>query len=324
MENLATNSDAMTAENKVKPKKIKYKKDALLFNLACLIVPVVQWLIFWLYVNAQSITLAFKNPLTGEWDFSINYKWIWMLQLKIERTSLKFNGSLLMAFENTMKFFALGIFVTLPLCLFISYFIYKKIYGYKFFRIIFYLPAVIPAVVLTTVFKESVLPSGIINSIFHNIPETGLLFNQKTALGATMVYSLLTGFTTNVLLFSGGMSRIPEEVMEAAKLDGVGPFREVISLIIPLIWPTLTTQIVLAFTSMFTTGAPVMLLNKGQHGTMTISYWLFYAIAGDGVGGINDAGAYRVSAVGLALTVVAVPIILGIRKLFSRVEDIEY
>lgn len=309
----------------IKAKKSKYKKSALIFNFVCLIVPIVQWLVFWLFVNLNTISLAFKDPLTDEWNFTRNYQWLWIFQLKVDRTSAAYQGSLLMAFENTMKFFALSIFVTLPLCLFIAYFIYKKIRGYKVFRIAFYLPAVIPAIVLTTVYRQATQSGAIVDKIFGNVPASGMLNDPKTAFGAVVVYTLLTGFTTNMLLFAGGMARIPTEVIEAAKLDGVGPFREIVSLIVPLIWPTLTTQIVLAFTGMFNSGGPVMLLNDGQYGTMTISFWLFYQIAGNGrSGAANGSGAYVVSAVGLALTAIAVPVILIVRKLFSRVNDVEY
>ena len=306
-------------------KKGKFKKDALIFNFVCMLIPVLQWCVFWLFINAQTISLAFRNPLTNEFDFTRNYKWLWMFQLNIKRTSTAFEGSLLQGLKNTMLSFGITLAITFPLCLVIAYFIYKKIRGYKVFRIAFYLPAVIPAIVLTTVYKDITQSGAIIDKIFHNVPPSGLLNDSSTALGAVIVFTVLCGFTTNVLLFSSGMARIPVEVIEAAKIDGVGPLREIVSLIIPLIWPTLTTQIILAFTGMFNAGGPVMLLNGGKYGTMTIAYWLFYQIAGDGrSGAMTSSGPYIVSAVGLALTMVAVPIVLLTRKLFSKVEAVEY
>ena len=150
--------------------------------------------------------------------------------------------------------------------------------------------------------------------------------NPSTALWTLIVYVTLYSFTTNVLLFSGGMARVPMEVIEAAKLDGCNPLQEILFLIIPLIWPTLTTQIILVLTNMFNGGGPVLLLTKGLNGTMTLSYWLFYQISGDGTSGasMGPEGAYRVSAVGLVLTAIAVPIILIVRKIFDKVEPVEY
>lgn len=310
-----------------KPTKKSFKKEAWIFYVVMLTVPVLHWLLMWLFVNIQTIMLAFKNPVTGAWDFKINYQWLWQFQLNISKTATSYNGSLLEAFKNTMLFFAISVFITLPLSVVIAYFIYKKICGYKVFRLAFYLPAVIPAIVMTTVYKQVTQHGGIIDRVFHNVPLGGLLETPSTALKAVIVFVLLCSFTTNVLLFSGGMARIPMEVIEAAKLDGCGTFQEIVVLIVPLIWPTVTTQIILAFTNMFNGGGPVMMLTSGQNGTMTIAYWLFYCIAGTGRTAITEGGGvgvYHVSAVGLLLTAIAVPIVLLVRKIFNSVEAVEY
>lgn len=314
------------SKRKKTDKKKAFKREALIFNYLSVLLPLLQWLITWLYVNFQTIVLAFKNPLTGAWDFKINFQWLWMMQLNIDPSSSMFDGSLLMAFRNSMMFFGISIFAILPISVIISYFIYKKIAGYKFFRIAFYLPAVIPAIIMTTVFVDVTQPNGVIDQLFGNVPPAGLLGDPSTALGSVVVFVLLCSFTSNVLLFSGGMARVPLEVLEAAKIDGCGPFREIVNLIVPLIWPTLTTQIILAFTNMFNGGGPVMMLTGGQQGTMTIAYWLFYAIAGDGrSANVGDgSGVYHVSAVGLILTAIAVPTVLLIRHIFNKVDAIEY
>ncbi|MBQ8685061.1 MAG: sugar ABC transporter permease [Clostridia bacterium] len=311
---------------KGKNAKKSFKREALTFNYLCMIIPVLQWLITWLYVNWQTIMLAFKSPVDDSWNFKINFQWLWLFQLNVDPTSSAYDGSLLMAIKNTMMFFGIEILFTLPLSVVIAYFIYKKIVGYKVFRIAFYLPAVLPAIVMTSVYVDVTQSGGVIDQLFGHVPKAGLLGDPSTALGAVIVFVLLCSFTTNVLLFSGGMARVPLEVLEAAKIDGCGPFREIVSLIVPLVWPTLTTQIVLAFTGMFNGGGPVMMLSGGQHGTMTISYWLFYAIAGTGRTAIPDgsAGVYHVSAVGLLLTIIAVPTVLLVRHIFNKVEAIEY
>lgn len=319
-------SRSIFGRGKKKSSQKTFKRDALIFCYVCMLIPLLQWLVFWLYVNLQTIMLAFKNPLTGAWDFKINYEWLWRMQINIDSSSAQYQNSLMQAFENTMLFFGIAVFFTLPMSVIISYFIYKKIWGYKVFRLAFYLPAVVPSLVMTTVCQQITQSGGIIDQIFGGVPLGGLLETPETAKGTLIVYVLLCSFTTNVLLFSGGMARVPMEVIEAAKLDGVGPFQEIIFLIIPLIWPTVTTQIILAFTNMFNGGGPVLLLTQGQHGTTTLSYWLFYQIAGNGRTAIPDGGAgvYHVSAVGLILTAIAVPTVLLVRKIFEKVEPVEY
>ena len=60
---------AAAAQSAEQPKKHKHfkpmsskKRGQLIFLICMLALPVAQWLIFWLYVNIQSIALAFQDP----------------------------------------------------------------------------------------------------------------------------------------------------------------------------------------------------------------------------------------------------------------------
>ncbi len=313
-----------------------YNREAMIFVVALLAIPLIHFAIFWGYVNIQTIFMAFEPPSTISSTALANMSWaektfytykkIWL-----DNFAPLFSGKematapvLPIAFRNTFIWFGMNIFVIMPLCLFIAFFIFKKILGYKIFRIVFYLPAVIPSIVLTYAYKEITSSTGPLSSIL-NIPKGGLLGNNATALPTALVYSLLCGFTTNMLLFSSGMARIPTEVLEAAKLDGVGPFKEITSLIIPLIWPTFTTQFILAFTGIFSAGGPILLLTQGQHETTTFAFWMFTQIrgmTGMDVGSPDDIR--KVSAMGLVCTIIAVPIVFFTRWLCSKVDTIEY
>ena len=317
-----------------------FKTEATIFVIALLAIPLIHWAIFWLYVNIQTIFMAFQTPSTMKpaqlaklsWFQRVfwNYIKLWESDFKGLFTGTKI-GTLPIAFRNTFIYFGMNILVTMPLCLFIAFFIYKKILGYRVFRIVFYLPAVIPAIVMTYAYKEITGPKGPLADIlgkFMDFPTRGLLGHDDTALPTALVYSLLCGFTTNMLLFSSGMARIPTEVLEAAKLDGVGPGREIVSLIIPLIWPTFTTQFILAFTGLFQAGGPILLLTQGQHNTYTFAFWMLSKIIGPGGNGGGNAGSpdqlRLISAMGIACTLVAVPIVFFTRWLCGKVDTIEY
>ncbi len=317
-----------------------YKSEATIFIIALLAIPIIHWLIFWFYVNIQSIFMAFSPTPTlsataldnmSWWEkVTFNYKTIWLDEFKPWIEGVR-ESTLPIAFRNTFIYFGLQIFVTMPLCLFIAFFIYKKILGFKIFRVVFYLPAVIPAMVLTSAYKEIVSSHGPLVKFLSiegvDLNKTGLLNNKITALPTAIVYTLLTAYTRNVLLFSSGMARIPTEVLEAAKLDGVGPGREIVSIIIPLIWPTFTTQFILAFTDMFQASGPIMLLTQGTYGTYTFAFWMTSRIVGTSglnTANPNSAAVRHVSAMGLATTIIALPIVYGARWLCGKVDTIEY
>lgn len=295
------------------------KRGQTIFIIVMLAVPVIQWLIFWLYVNLQSIMLAFRDMRTDELTL-INFITFW-------KELTKPNGDIGIAIKNTMLYFLTSMVVVIPISTLISYFIYKRILFYKGFRIIFYLPAIIPAVVMVEVFRNFIDPTGplgiIVSWFGGKIPPEGLLARSQTATPTILFYFVWAGFTTTVLLFSGAMTRIPLEILESAKIEGIGPFKEMISIILPLIWPTISTQIVLALTGIFNASGPILLFTKGAFETTTLSYWIFSQVYGDGT--LGGTGTYNlVSCTGLCFTLVGVPIILSIRALINKVDKLEF
>ena len=165
-----------------KGKKINYKRG--IFILAMIIVPLINFLLFYLYVNIDSILLAFRQEKGGElfftWD---NFK----MMFQEFSGGINSDKSILLALKNTMVFFSTSLLVILPLTVFVAYFIYKKIPGYKFFRVVFFLPSIISSVVLTMLFANIVGVNGPVASLMQKIlglervPE--LLGQDEYALG---------------------------------------------------------------------------------------------------------------------------------------------
>ena len=301
-------TDAYTRKNKIK---------RAIFIIAMIIVPMANFLVFYLYVNANSILMAFqKSTLKGDKKFTLEW-----FELIIE--GLFVRKDMLLYLKNTMYYFLTSLLVILPFTTFIAYFIYKKIFMYKFFRIMFFLPSIYSAVVLTTIFKQFLGLEGPIATNYaqiFNLAAIPEFFNDpKYATGAILVYCIWTGFGTNLILMVGAMARIPEDILEAGQLDGVSWGRELSSIILPLIWPTFTTLIVLTFVGIFTASGPILLFTKGQYDTTTISYFIFSQTY------FGNGSKEYAAAVGLFFTVLAVPIILGVKKLMERWQDaIEY
>lgn len=305
--------------NRTKPKFLtsrRWKKNMFLTGILAL--PVMNWFVFWLYVNLSSFVLAFKDN-NGRWSL-INFKLFWS-----ELTSL-YGETLGVGAVNTAKYFGLNLFVILPLSLFISYFIYKRIKFYKLFRVVFFLPSIISGVVLTSVYSNMISPSGPIGQILQvlgiHMPAEGFLMNVETATNAILVYCLWTGFATKVTLLSSAMSRVPIEVLESSRLDGCTAFRELFSMILPLIWPSISTLVILELTSIFAASGPILLFHPdGGYGTMTISFWIFSKVYGTN-SATNNYGL--VSCMGLVFTCIGVPIILFIRRLIEKIPSAEY
>ena len=317
MENVTATETGMLDEPELKPesgrrKKKRHDVGKAVFIVSMLAIPIISWLVFWLYTNSSMIVMAFQTA-QGEWTLQ-NFARFWN-----DLTAP--NSEIGISLRNTFLYFGLSTFIILPLGTLIAYFIYKKIWGYKFFRVTIFLPSIIPSVVMVTCFKEMIKPWGPLASLGIQFPETGLLANTETATATVMFYCFWTGFSGIMLLMCGSMSRIPAEVFEAAKIDGCGPFREFISFVVPLIWPTLSMQLVFNLTGLFNSSGPILLMTGGAYGTSTLNYWIFI----NTYRGTAASGAYNlVSATGLIFTVVTLPLILLVRWLSEKIEAVEY
>ena len=114
------------------------------------------------------------------------------------------------------------------------------------------------------------------------------------------------------------MARIPDEIVEAATLDGVGTFRELTQVVIPLIWSTICTLLVFTIVGIFTASGPILLFTQGEYDTYTISFWIFQQIE-------RGYDPNYPSAVGLFFTLIGTPIVLISKHYLEKIgSDVEY
>lgn len=297
-----------------KRKKAKTKADwaCMGFLFSMLSLQVINFFVFYVGVNFESIMLAFEMP-DGTPTLQ-NFQWVF-------EDFVKEDSVMLEALINTVIFFFVDYIIMRLVALFLSYFLYKKIAGYKFFRVMFYIPSILSAVIMTTIFKTIIGPSGPIYQLLeitsHAEPPE-FFADSRYALGAIIIYNCWVGFGGGTIITTGAMSRIPRDVLEAGLVDGVSPVRELFSLIVPMIWPTISTELITGLAGIFSATGPILLLTNGDFDTMTISFYIFDQV--------NRYGAYNeASAIGLIYTLVGIPIVLGGRWLCARIqEDVEY
>lgn len=301
----------------MKKKNIKLSRQRkldYLFVLAMLIIPIVNFIIFWVVVNFNSIVIAFQDP-SHKGAFTLdNFKMI----INLFKTN-----ELKIALINTLITSGFQIIFLVPWSFMLSYFLYKKIPLTSVWRVFLFLPSILPAIFLTGMFTYAITPAGPIGTLWGKLFNTqipGLLVENDYARWTILVYFFLTNFGGQFILFSGAMSRIPKEVLESAKLDGAGMFREMFVMVLPLIWPTFSMILVLNFASIFTATGPILLLNKGAGNSKTIAYWIF-----EQVNDSNGTSLYLPAALGLACTAVLYPIISFVRWITGKVfSDVEY
>lgn len=294
-------------------------KRRVLFVICCCILPVINWLIFYVFANASSFVMAFTNK-DGEFSFD-NFVRFWE-ELNNPVSDIR------IAFRNTLLTFVI-IFASYPFKVLVSYFIYKKVPFAGLYRILFFLPSIIFSVALAMIFQRMISVNGFIAQWVQDWlklstpPE--LLADTRYANTVVILHMLWLGFPGDLIIWGGTFTRIPNDVLESARIDGVNWWQEFTRITVPMVWPTVALQMVLMCCGIFGASGAVFLLTKGMYGTMTISAWTYLQLL-NASGNQYTSNAYNyLSAVGLVITVIAIGISLGIRKWTDKAfEEVEF
>lgn len=274
-----------------------------------LAIPVCNFLIFWAGVNIDSILLAFQYK-----DKNLQDVWGFAHFVSLFNDIFAPKSTLLISLKNTMIFFGSNILITLPLSLLVCYFLYRKIAGYRFFRYVFYFPSIISGAVMVVLFKYILAANGTVGIVMQKLGMELIPFlkNSQYAMKTILFYTIFFGIGGNMVLLSGAMNQINQSILEAGRIDGVGIWREIVDVVIPCVWPTLSTLLIFNFVGLFGSSGPILLFTSGAYDTSTVSYWIYSLV--------YYSGSYNyAAAIGLTFTVIGFPIALLARYVLNRV-----
>lgn len=299
-------------------KKKKRDKEFVLFILFAVTVPVINWIVFYIYPNLSSIVMAFQDS-QGKLSF-VNFERLW-IEFHLPTSQIR------IAVKNTLITFSITFACFIPR-VFVSFLIYKKIPGYRVFRILFFLPSILFSVCLAMCFTRMVGTNGFIAKFVGEVLHLGrtpeLLADSRFANYTIWAQMLWLGFPGDLIIWGGTFARIPTDVLEAGRMDGVNWFTEFTKITVPLVWPTVALKMVLTVCGLMAATGQVYLLTGGDYGTMTLSAWMYKTlIQSSGTKYTNNVYNY-LSAVGLVMTVISVGLALVVRtytdKKFSDVD----
>ncbi len=191
-------------------------------------------------------------------------------------TSPSFWHSLLVSLYFVLGTVPVGLFIAL----FIALALMQHFPGRSFVRLSVFSPYVTPIVATSIVWVWIFNPQfGLLNGILHwlHLPELGWLESPHWALPGVIMYTLWHSLGFNVIVFMAGLTTIPNELREVARIDGATQWREFWAVTWPLLSPTTLFVLVIstigsmqAFTQFFTmtAGGPLS-------ATTTASYLLY-------------------------------------------------
>ncbi len=282
-------------------KKPFFTKDLLFYSLM-LLFPLAQFAIFYIGVNGRSFLYAFQSIDTLSGSIT------WTTEPFVNAFKEMFQPTLLRVLGISFLSFALTYAIGTSLALLFSYFIYKKLPFGNFFKVMLFLPSILSAIVMVTIYQnflEIGMPS-ILHSLFGGTYK-GLIENPDTRFGAIVFYNIFVSFGTSVLMYSNAMSGLSVEVSEAAKIDGANSWNEFIHIVLPGIFPTITTFAVTSVAGIFINQMNLFSFfnSTASSEVQTYGYYLYVKT----LDASNNESEYPfICAIGLLLTLVAVPL----------------
>jgi raffinose/stachyose/melibiose transport system permease protein len=238
-------------------------------------------------------------------------------------TKEPFNHLFWNAFGHNIYYFAIEMVVQNGIAFFLAYIIYSKVRGAEFFKIAIFIPRLLSVIVVGFLWKLMLNPNnGVVNVVLKKI---GLpswaqpwLGDTHTALTSITLANSWFGVGFTLLIFLAGLQSISQEVLEAARLDGVRGLRLIRSIVLPMMSQSLMIVTVFTFIHAFEAFELVYAMEGSQgepyNSTDTLAVF-FYRIAFGGSSG-GDSVALGL---GSALAVVLFFIIASLSAVFLRV-----
>jgi multiple sugar transport system permease protein len=153
----------------------------------------------------------------------------------------------------------------------------KYIRGLSFFRIIFFIPTLVPLVILCIVWVWMLQPqTGLINTFlsYIGIKGPGWLADPRLAKPAFIMMFLWTSGGA-VIIYLAGLQDIPQSLYEVASLDGAGFFRRTFSITIPMLSPVILFNVVTYVIGIFQSFAESFIITGGGPNKATLFYSLY-------------------------------------------------
>lgn len=316
-------------------KKKKKKIGETIFIICLLAYPIIQWFIFWLYPNLRTFALPFMEWDTWESTYvfpntqGLFYNFEGQIKSFMSTDVLGGHSLIYQAFFNTFHSLWINLII-LPIAIIIGFALAKHVPGEKFFRVVFFMPNIISTVVLCLVFRFMLEgnPSLFIGPATKLLQALGVdyhgwdLQNTKQIWTLIYIFCIWMGLSINVVLISSAFQRIPKDILEAAKLDGIGFFGEFFKIGIPLIMPTITTFLinsVIAVTGFYL--QPYLLLGSYGDGRFSTIPWLIFDLTQQA----SQNSYIIVATIGIMFSIIIFPLIMLARYIGKKLTpDVEF
>ena len=237
-----------------------------------------------------------------DWDgMSNTFNWVGMKNyLKMFKDKVFWTSVV-----NNLIFFTGTVFIQALFGFLLAVLLKKKLLGSNIFKAIYFMPIAMATSIITAIFKIIMDPTnGALNQFFRAIHLEGLAQNwlgdPKIALISVIIVNIFQWMGFSMITYYAGLMSLPDDVYEAAKIDGAGFFRTTFSITLPMLRGTTNVLIILGIVGSLKTFDIVKLLTGGGPGrSSTVMNTYLYEKA------FNDFNAGGAASIGVAILIIA-------------------
>lgn len=292
------------------------KRQEKIFLFFFLLLPIVQFLIFYVGVAGNTLKLAFQsyNVDTGKYYFA-GFKTFGEVIKSIFVT-----GNLKLSIKNSAIQFLVGLVIGMPLQIMVAYVVFKEVPFAGLYKVLLFMPNIISSLVFVTC-ARSMIVQGF--PVLFNNPDLRLLNTlDPSSFYTVLVFGLWMNFAGGLIIYLSAMCSISKDIMEYGQLENMSSLKEFWYVVLPSIFPTVVTYIVVAVAVFFTNYGHFYSFFGGDGGGekifSTLGYYFFVKVAGGTYTMPDPLDFPFVSAAGIMFTVIVAPVTLLTKYLLEK------
>lgn len=180
------------------------------------------------------------------------------------------------ALEVTFKFCLISIPFYQIASLVVAMLLNMRIKFMRTFRLIFFLPSIIPTIASSMIWTQILGKDGLINQglALIGIQGPAWLNTPSTALYGLILMGVW-GIGNTIIIYLSGLQGVGEELYEASSIDGANSFQRFFKITLPMISPTIFFNVVMAVISSFQYFTQAFVMTEGGPLNSTLFYNLY-------------------------------------------------
>lgn len=275
-------------------------------------IPLVMLAFNWVFINLNSILLAFKTyDDAGNSAFSGLNNIVAVLKA--------YGGddpTMVQSMKNSIWVYLVSVVVTAIVPIVFSYYMFKKMWGSAFFKVVLFMPSIVSSICTITIFKF--LVNRVIPTMFEM--EQGMLDNNATAFGTIMFYSLWLSFGGGMLTQIGAMNATDQSTIDAGQIDGVGFFGELWHIVLPKSYGVISIGFYTGFSSLFTNQLGLYAFKGDSAGANISTLGYYYYVQVQRATAADNMTVYPFwAAWGLISSAISIPVTFLLRYLVTHI-----